>query len=156
MDKKILQAGALQNIIVTVVIVLVLGGIYYQSLEQSRIENRRKEAQNELLKLKSNIEQQAVNGSFKQTDGTSVAVNSTMEVVKLLQTSTTTTPIPTINNYYNIAVTIEPTTPTGGYILTATPHPNGPQTKDITVCQSIVLKVAADGSYNKNPPDCWK
>lgn len=149
---------SLIELIATMVIVSILIGVSYGSASGLKIDYRRKEAQNELIKLKANIEQIALSG--RMSDGSSVT--SSIDVANKLATTTSASPIRTPNGYYNITVSnVVSTGATPGYTLTATPVATGPQAKD-TSCPSISLVILAGQDDIKNPDandptkSCWK
>lgn len=152
------NAISLIELIATMVIVSILISVSYGTASGMKIEYRRKEAQNELIKLKANIEQIALSG--KMSDGTSVI--SSIDVANKLAITTSATPIQTPNGYYSITVSnVLPNGATPGYTLTATPVATGPQARD-TSCPSISLIILAGQDDIKNPDagdptkSCWK
>ncbi len=143
-NSKKLTAISLIELIVTLSIVSILIGISYSSASGIKMEYRRKEAQSELVKLKSNIEMLAIS---RQTSSLAIA-NGFLTDNKRITTQ---------NGYYKIKVLsadpIPTTRPNPGYILNAVAQ--GPQAKD-TPCGTISLRVSADQDDEKTPSECWK
>lgn len=143
-NSKKLTAISLIELIVTLSIVAILIGISYSSASGIKMEYRRKEAQSELVKLKSNIEALAMSG---QTSSLAIATRFLTDNKR----------ITTQNGYYAIKVLsadpIPTTRPNPGYTLNAVAQ--GPQTKD-TPCKTMSLQVSAGQDDTKTPSECWK
>ncbi|MGI9214194.1 MAG: type IV pilin protein, partial [Gammaproteobacteria bacterium] len=104
-----LHAISLLELMITIAIVIILMAISFNSISSLQIENQRKEATSELLKLKSNIEQLAVSGYVG-----SAQVSSIMDVAAKINSQN----FPNLK-YYNITITITSGTD-ASYTLIAT------------------------------------
>ena len=136
-----LHAISLLELMITIAIVIILMAISFNSISSLQVENQRKEATSELIKLKSNIEQLAISGYVGSTP-----VHSIMEVAAQLQLSSQFT---TLNlKYYTISINAGATS----YTLTATAKPSATQDDN---CNTIDLIVNTDNIETKSNPGCW-
>lgn len=139
-----LHAISLLELMITIAIVIILMAISFNSISSLQVENQRKEATSELIKLKSNIEQLAISGYVG-----SAPVHSIMDVADQLQLSSQLLKL----KYYTISITLN-SGATPSYILTATAiEPLWSQEKEI--CRKITLTVDAENKDTKEPTECW-
>lgn len=158
-NKKLI-AITLIELIIALCIAMILGLVSYSTLASLKKSYRRKEAQAELMKLKSNIQEQAIKHSCSVVGvGKWFQTGNNTECVGLPATSKPTT-INTTNNYYVMSVTVNLD---NSITLIATPVADGAQTKDFS-CATIKLTSNMDmsedvyGSTGSVPddPECWK
>ncbi len=138
-----LHAISLLELMITIAIVIILMAISFNSISSLQIENQRKEAHSELIKLKSNIEQLAVSGYVGST-----AVHSIMDVAAQLQLSSQ---FPALK-YYTISISLN-SGATTSYTLTATAEE--PLATQETTCREITLTVDTNNTDTKGPTGCW-
>lgn len=145
-----LHAISLLELMITIAIVIILMAISFNSISSLQVENQRKEATSELIKLKSNIEQLALSGYVDSTP-----VRSIMQVAHTLYTNKQIFPS---LKYYTISISFTPSTATfdtccSSYTLTATA--TEPLATQDTTCKIIDLTVNTDNTETKPKPECW-
>lgn len=136
-----LHAISLLELMITIAIAIILIAISFNSISSLQIENQRKEATSELIKIKSNIEQLAISGYVGST-----AVNSIMDVAGTINSQN----FPTLK-YYTITISLN--AGATSYTLTATATQS--LAANDTACTAINLTVDTNNIDTKTPPECW-
>lgn len=144
-----LVALSLIELVATMTILVILTGFTLGGLSKFQVKNRRQEAYSSLIKLKANMEQAAITGTFMQQN-----VSSVIDVATILNNNGSPQIMSTINGYYDISVTaVNPSN--FGYTLSAAAQ--GQQAlRDDAECIQIELVVVANKDDQKLPQSCWQ
>ncbi len=168
---KTLAALSLMELIISLSIVAILSYVSFSSLANVKVGYRRKEAQSELIKLKSSIQEEAVKYGCSMVDIANWLNSGSSSGITACTSLPTTVSMPqTPNGYYTLTAPVDSN---HNIILTATPTAGGPQAKD-TSCPLITLCLPPDGSDsiqgaptstsstpcaispNPDPNKCWQ
>lgn len=145
---RALLALSLIELVATMTILVILTSFTLGGLSKFQVKNRRQEAYSSLIKLKANIEQAAISGTFMQQN-----VSSVIDVATILNNNGSPQIIATPNSYYNISVTAV-NAASASYTLSAVAQ--GQQSlRDDAGCRQINLVVVANKDDQKLPSSCW-